>query len=523
MKLTIVYFLVFLCLLASCKKSSDTSLTPQVTPIKTDKTSLSVSDIGSKDSFMIQFSGNWTLQINPTHTTWIKTNVASGKGDTWVYVLSQENNTTIANRIASITVNDVSGVSHPITLSISQERHRVITEMFSKTFQGGVFSKAIPTTDGGYIVTGIVSNYLELSTNGGYDVWIYKFDANGSKMWQKAYGASFNETANDIISTSDGGYLIVGSTQGRDEGNVTGFKGVQDLWLLKIDAQGNLLWQRTYGGTGWEEGYGIVKTTDGNYIIVGSTQSKDGDVVSNHLLDELWLIKVDNSGNLIWQKTYGGSGFDGGRSITKSLDGGYFVLGTSTSNDGDLTKNNGTSDVWVLKINEEGNLLWSKSFGGSDLDTPFGSTTDLEGNVIVASTSSSNDGDVIGAKGGGDAWLLKFSSSGNLLWKKIFGGSKEDWANSITTSKDGSILFCGYTTSIDGDLALNTARGYYDGWLMVLDKDGNKKSSETFGTTALDYLYSIVNDSDDSYILSGSYGRFGSFPDSGPWLLKIKY
>jgi hypothetical protein len=341
------------------------------------------------------------------------------------------------------------------------------------------------TSDGGYIVAGYTgSNDGDVSgLHGFYDGWVVKLDASGTVQWQKCLGGSNHEEFYAIQQTSDGGYIVAGYTESND-GDVSGLHGFyDDGWVVKLDASGNLLWQKCLGGSGEDVLYSIQQTSDGGYIVAGTTSSYDGDVSGYHGAyggyyenTDGWVVKLDASGNLLWQKCLGGSRGDYASSIQQTSDGGYIVAGYTQSSDGDVSGNHGFYDGWVVKLDTSGNLLWQKCLGGSDWWDVFNDIQKTsDGGYIVAGRTDSNDGDVSGNHGSGDGWVVKLDASGNLLWQKCLGGSDEDYARSIQQTSDGGYIVVGYTTSNDGDVSGHHGNPYGysipDFWVVKLAPD----------------------------------------------------
>ncbi|MGB5371630.1 MAG: hypothetical protein WBN18_14480, partial [Flavobacteriaceae bacterium] len=215
-----------------------------------------------------------------------------------------------------------------------------------------------------------------------------------------------NDRAHAVVQAEDGGFVMAGFSESNDF-DVTESKGSYDFWVLKTDKGGNLLWQRSFGGTGIEISYDIAKTKDHGYVIVGNTFSDNLDVTKNNGESDIWMIKVDDQGNLIWERSFGGLQFDGAQSVFKTKDGGFIILGNSKSSDTDLLSNAGENDLWAIKTDQDGKLTWQKSFGGTGLDFGFDALeTDDNGIVLVGETASL---DFLGLpnKGQTDMVLLK--------------------------------------------------------------------------------------------------------------------
>jgi hypothetical protein len=194
-----------------------------------------------------------------------------------------------------------------------------------------------------------------------------------SILWQKSYGGVGNDGASQVIQTTDGGHIVIGSSYSNSV-DVTGHHGdssTSDYWVTKINSAGALLWQKSYGGIGNENGSGIIQTSDGGYILVGSSNSTNGDVTGNHGGIDIWVVKIDTVGNIQWEQSYGGSSDDDANSIIQTYDGGFLIGGRTTSNDGDVTLNHGGGDYWIVKINSAGVIQWQKSYGGSANDWAY--------------------------------------------------------------------------------------------------------------------------------------------------------
>jgi len=276
------------------------------------------------------------------------------------------------------------------------------------------------TSDGGYIVAG----YQGGSGPGLHDYWILKLDSFGNVTWQKTYGGLIVDIAYSIQQTSDGGYIVAGVSA-----SLTYFS--QEFWILKLDSFGDITWQKTYGGSLSEYSYAdsIHQTGDGGYIVAGSTDSFGA---GNY---DFWVLKLDSSGNVIWQKTYGGSSYDFGESIQQTSDGGYIVAGSTDSFGA------GNYDFWVLKLDSSGNAIWQKTYGGWKADWARSIKQTSDGGFIVAGYTGSFGG------GNNDYWILKLDSSGGAIWQKTYGGSNNDDAYSIQQTSDGGYIVAGATNS----------------------------------------------------------------------------
>jgi hypothetical protein len=366
---------------------------------------------------------------------------------------------------------------------------------------------------------------------GQFDYWIVKLDVNGIIQWQKSLGGSAplggfgSEYATSIQQTSDGGYIVVGQSDSND-GDVSGNHGLYDCWVVKLDPNGILQWQKSYGGSGWDRANSIQETTDGGYIVAGWSSSNDGDVSGNiYFSDNYWIVKLDVNGIIQWQRTFGGdSGGGGTTSIQQTSDGGYIVAGFYTDNGGDVTGNHGQFDYWIVKIDAFGILQWQKSLGGSVEDYANSIQQTSDGGYIVAGQSNSNDGDVTGNHGEPDYWIVKLDPNGIIQWQKSLGGSSWDQASAIQQTTDGGYLVTGSSSSNDGDVTGNHGDG--DLWVVKLDLNGNIEWQKSYGGSGGEGAHSIQETSDGGYIVAGYSNSndgdvSGNHGDGDLWVVKL--
>lgn len=383
------------------------------------------------------------------------------------------------------------------------------------------------TIDGGAAVVGnTTSNDGDVTVSfGDYDVWVVKLDASGNIEWQKSYGGSALDEGDCIRQTADHGYIVAGSSSSKD-GDITGNHDSSDLWIFKIDSVGALQWEKAYGGSSDEWLPDLQLTEDGGYIISGTTASHDGDVTNNYGLADYWIVKIDSAGNIEWQKTFGGSDFDEAFSIHNSSDHGFLICGLSTSNDLDVSGNHGGSfDYWIIKIDSAGNLQWQKSLGGSSDDWCFGITEGSNSAILSVGFSSSDDGDVTGNHGGNDMWLTALDTSGALIWEKSLGGSLGDLGGTIIPYQNGFAI-SGVSASTDGDLSSN--QGVSDLWIVGIDTIGNIKWETSLGGDNYERIgYHGIDESPDGFLyvfgttLSNNGDVTGHHVYEDFWLVKL--
>jgi len=328
------------------------------------------------------------------------------------------------------------------------------------------------TLDGGYIVSGhTLSNNGDVSGNHGLnDFWIIKLNDLGTIQWQKCLGGSADDIATSIQQTPDGGYIVAGYTLSNN-GDVSGNHGLNDFWIVKLNNSGTIQWQKCLGGSNQDLSYiiSIQQTSDGGYIVAGETSSNDGDVSGNHGLSDFWIVKLNNSGTIQWQKCLGGSNQDSSCSIQQTSDGGYVVTGYASSNNGNVSGNHGGADIWIVKLNDSGAIQWQKCLGGSSAEFPMGIQQTLDGGYIVAGYTMSNNGDVSGNHGNQDIWIVKLNDSGTIQWQKCLGGSADEFARSIQQTMDGGFVVAGHTLSNNGDVSGN--HGSIDFWIVKLSAE----------------------------------------------------
>ncbi|MEM1001113.1 MAG: hypothetical protein AAGH46_00515 [Bacteroidota bacterium] len=367
----------------------------------------------------------------------------------------------------------------------------------------------VATLDGGYAIAGYTqSNNGDISdkVDESFDYWILKFDPDNTIEWDRTFGGSGNDRAIDIIQTLDGGYTVLGSSSSND-GDITENAGQSDFWLIKLNPLGNLIWQKTFGFSGSEQGMSLIQTNDQGYLITGvlDVTSSGGEGNTNrdfqkHAGGDFWAVKADDSGNLEWSRYFGGNFTDTPRGIVQIPDGGYIIAGGSDSSDTDISNNLGSYDYWVIRISATGDLIWEKSFGGSQIDEANAIVPSNDGNFFVVGETRSNDIMVRSNKGAADIWLIKISPSGELIWEKSFGGSSFDSASNISLVSDG-LLISGSSRSADGDVSDN--KGQNDVWIMKVNFEGNLQWQTSVGGSNIDFGYDLCKLNDGTVVAVG--------------------
>ena len=361
------------------------------------------------------------------------------------------------------------------------------------------------TTDGGFIVAGESRSVDgDISGNHGWkDYWVVKLASDGSIEWENSYGGTHHDIATDIFQTIDGGYIVAGRCDSSD-GQVTGHHGLTDYWVVKITSVGEIEWEKSLGGYDNDFGYAMEQTTDGGFIVAGASRSINGDVTGNHGDYDYWVVKLHPDGNIEWERSLGGSDSDFAYAIRQTSDDGYILAGKSNSTDGDVTGNNGGNfehDFWVVKLSEGGAIEWEKSLGGTDHEQAYSVQQTVDGDYIVAGYSRSTDGDVTGYHGGWDYWIVKLTSTGDLIWQKSLGSFYDEVAHEIQQTSDGGFIINGISKGNSGDVTDN--HGNQDFWLVKLTGSGEIDWQKSFGGTNEDRGFAVKQTEDEGFILAG--------------------
>jgi hypothetical protein len=384
---------------------------------------------------------------------------------------------------------------------------------FVKTYGGSESDEAVSVVeaaDGGFVVLGTTRSSngdVTDKTGNDSDFWLLKITKSGEIVWSKTYGGSDDENAARITKTNDGGYLLSGYTTSND-GDVSGNEGFQDYWILKVDASGNILWDKNFGFAGSDQAYKAFQTTDGGYFITGffdvSASGGAGNDLQRgvvHGVGEFWGIKLDANGNKEWRRYFGGTNNDRSYDAWQTADGGFLMTGTSESVDFDKIDPKGSYDYWAVRLTPSGDLVWTKSFGGAEIDNSYASLKTNDGNYIMVGDSRSSDQDVTSPRGNADAWMVKFDDNGNKIWQKSFGGSQFDTTHSIVQRANGDYILAGHSRSSDGDLQSNN--GVNDAWILVVDNNGALKFEKSVGGSGLDFASEAIETSDSKILAVG--------------------
>ncbi len=364
------------------------------------------------------------------------------------------------------------------------------------------------TSDSGYVMVCVSdgTNGDFTSNYGYYDIWVVRMTSWGDVVWKKKYGGGFNDFPTFIVQTSDGGYIFSGYTTSNDT-DVSGLHGATDCWVVKLDDTGRIQWQRTYGGSDWEAMSMIRPTADGGYIAIGQSSSVDGDITFSHGFEDIWVLKLSATGAIQWQKSYGGSAEEDGTAIMQTADGGYIMSGNTKSTDGDMSGNHGDMDVWVMKLDDTGAVEWQHCYGGTGVelngshDYPGNIAQTQDGGYMFTCFTASTDGDITTPLGGNDSWVVKLSASGAIQWQKTLGGTGDDYGYYAGLVPGGGYIIANVSESTDGDITAPI--GQRDMWIVKLTTGGSIEWQRNYGGTGKDEPFYISAVNDSSFIMCG--------------------
>ena len=363
------------------------------------------------------------------------------------------------------------------------------TSGWSKVFGGAgndwAIGNNLQTSDGGYLISGYTGSFGA----GGRDAWLVKTDAVGNMEWNITYGGPLDDGFADMVKTKDGGYALVGNTLSFGAGN-------QDFWLVKVNSTGAMQWNQTYGGTAYDYSYAVFQTSDGGYALTGETNSTGAGGL------DFWLIKTDATGNMQWNKTYGGTGAETGTVVVQNSDGGYAITGRTASFGA------GGNDIWLIKTDATGNMLWNKTYGGPGTQQGNSMVQTSDGGYAIFSPTPHLSGS------GQDVWLVKTDATGNMVWNKTYGGTGNEFAVYLIQTSDGGYALTGAQNSFGA--------GGTDVFLIKTDASGNTMWNMTWGGPYNDEGYSMIQTSDGGYVIVGHTRSFGfgtGTPASSDWYI----
>ncbi|MCB0696560.1 MAG: T9SS type A sorting domain-containing protein [Chitinophagaceae bacterium] len=407
------------------------------------------------------------------------------------------------------------------------------TITWSKNFGGSnqEVQSAMVELSGGSVILGssTFSNDKDVHNNyGKWDLWLAKLSPAGDTIWTKNYGSTEGDFLNDMIVDRTGRLVCVGSSYANNTGDVGMGKGSRDMWVICIDtASGAVIWSKVYGSSGYDEGYDIVQMNNGHFVVAGINQGNDGDVTNNHGGYDGWIVQLDSNGNKVKEKSFGGTKFEQFSDVIVSANGGLVLAGEAQSNDFDVTGNHGSNDMWVVRLDTALQLVWQKCVGGSSYDNAWSVKELPGGNLLAAGCEQSTDGDLTSVSNAdikGNYYLVKFSSTGNILWQKAYGGTSYDYLDDMLQRGANEFVLIGEAESDDGNIATNY--GMADIWLASVDSNGTILWSKSMGGSKGDFGNSaITNREGGLYVFSVSQSADSDIVqtkgNSDIWVVKL--
>ena len=400
--------------------------------------------------------------------------------------------------------------------------------LWEKTYggkQADYLMDAHATADYGFILAGsslsVKSGNKTEGNHGDLDYWIWKMKENGDLDWQKNFGGSGSDFLQSMDLTRDGGFILAGtSNSGVNFDKIDENRGNDDFWIIKLDAKGTIEWQKTIGGSSQEKLQSIHQTRDGGYIIGGSSSSDvSGEKTTNSFGNlDYWLLKIDNKGKILWQKSFGGIYFDELRSVEQTKDGGYIVGGYSNSPvSGNKTEDNiGVGDFWVLKLDGNGDIQWQRTIGGDKDDQLYVVHQTYDGNFVVGGNSNSGESNSKKKNNtkGTDFWVLKLQTNGETLWQETYNISEIDVLSSLVENKDHTLLLGGFAKSESSPLTPLQSRGgmsqskdakeINDYVAIKTSENGEELWRKSVGSEGEDFLKKVIETRDGGYLLAGT-------------------
>lgn len=372
----------------------------------------------------------------------------------------------------------------------------------------------VATDDGAFMVLGSTysndGHFAGLKSTTDADFFLMRVRSDGGVDWTKVYGGDDDELATGITKTSDGGFVLVGYS--RSDNCFTGSNGgFHDYYLLKVDTQGNEIWCQNFGYPGSDQAQSIIETREGDLMVTGffdvsASEGQGNEDRSNsgslHGVGEYWGIKLDADGQFFWKRYFGGSNNDRSYNVVQANDGGFLLIGSSESDDFDITDSKGSYDYWAVKLSAQGALQWTRSFGGSEIDIAYDIALTSEGNYMIVGDARSSDLDVDVNFGNADVWLIEIDPQGNLLWQKSLGGSMFDSAKGILRMNENLYAITGSSRSNDGDVSVNN--GENDAWTLVVNPAGEIQFERAIGGSSLDFSQDVAQGVDGALLVVGN-------------------
>jgi hypothetical protein len=334
---------------------------------------------------------------------------------------------------------------------------------------------------------------------GGSDAWLMQMTPEGDTLWTQSYGGDNNDGLNAIRYANNGVITGFGTTWSDGTGDIPEYPGQVGAWLMSTDPVGNLDLSIVFSGNLGEEGIDFSVLSNGYGLLVNSN-SPELEGSTNHGGFDFWVARVNTIGTIEWSKFMGGSGIEIPKRILR-VTGGFVIVGSTASDDGDVTENAGGYDYWVVRTNLEGDILWQKTFGGSGDDIAYDAEILPDGSIVVLGESNSTDGDRGEAYGNDDVWLVRIDDNGTLLWERSYGGSNFDSGRRIKRVGNYHLLISAQSRSSDGHLTGN--KGRQDLWMLYLNLFGDPVQQMNYGGSMDDFGEEFVATEDSVVVGDG--------------------
>ena len=486
---------------ASCKKDSKEH------SLSVDKTEINLSGIeNSSESIQITTGTNWKIMAEGS-ADWLQIEPSSGKGDATVQL---KNKVTNISGPIDITLTLSGEGTAPVTIKVTRIPlfHQPVLKVLGGS-NSEEFNNGAATPDGGYILIGYTtSTDHDFSERPGseHDAIAVKYTATGALEWKRTYGGNRDDYFYSVIVTQDGGFLLAGSSASSSPDQ----RGEHDCWITKMDKNGIVQWTRMYGSDETDQAYACLAVNDG-YIIAGMVTGTDGDLTEHFGETDAWIIKLDLTGKLLWQKSHGGSDHESVRSLSRTSDGNFVLAGNYGSANGSGAEDpHGSQDAWLMKFDaNNGNKIWSKRYGGSQVDVLYNVYPGENGGLVAVGTSASNDGQLAGKNLGGEEGLvLRVAADGQLQNISLYGGAEHDRIQAAVHNGEQGLVVAGFT--LNDKYGPN--KGKADAMLLWIDKDGTVVNSKLIGSSGNDLGFLLFKTTNGRYVTGGSFsGEDGDF------------
>lgn len=392
------------------------------------------------------------------------------------------------------------------------QNNKVVWQQCLGDYNSSYYYSATKISDGYFLTLGINSGEGVTNYHGSADIWVLRTDSLHNVLWEKCYGGSDTDNPRKIVPITDSTFYIFGSAWSVDGDVQSGTNGFNDVWVIKINGEGDILWEQTYGSPYYDQPNDLEVTPDGGFVFINRFDNVGGDISQYYGAYDVWMCKCDADGNIEWEKTLGSEGLDNGVSLIINRRGNIMMVGAVQYHGGMVTcfPQGAIGNVWLVELDMQGNILWQECYGGSDYEAGS-NIIEVDDGYIFVGIAFSNDGDVSGhhppsgLDGKTDIWLVKIDTLGAIVWQKCLGGTERDYPDVIFTNSAGEILVFGQTASNDGDVSGNHSfSGRLDIWLARLDANGLLLGQQCFGGNSDERLnpHSVSKIDDYRYIIA---------------------